>query len=68
MQPLFSALYGCYQQVEILTDTLRKKDAELLQYRKEGAVLHRSKIEIVYILAYIMNWVNICIILTAFLK
>lgn len=36
-------LWGCYQQVEILTECIRKKDAELNQYRIEQAVLRRSK-------------------------
>ena len=45
IQPLLMGLLGCYQQVEILTECIRKKDAELNQYRIEQGVLSRSKLK-----------------------
>lgn len=41
---MLKALVACKEQMEILTDTIRKKDAEILQYRKDGAILGRSKL------------------------
>lgn len=43
VKPLFTALTGFQEQLDILTETLKKKDAEILQYRIEGAILGRSK-------------------------
>ncbi|XP_065364318.1 uncharacterized protein LOC135957498 [Calliphora vicina] len=42
VQPLLMALLGCHQQVEILTENLRKKDIELQQYRIEKGLLNRK--------------------------
>uniref|UniRef100_A0A1I8MFJ6 Non-homologous end-joining factor 1 n=1 Tax=Musca domestica TaxID=7370 RepID=A0A1I8MFJ6_MUSDO len=41
VMPMLKALLACKEQMEILTDTIRKKDAEILQYRKDGAILGR---------------------------
>lgn len=35
---------GCHEQIEILKESIRRKDLELTQYRLEGAVLSRSKL------------------------
>ncbi|XP_037826596.1 uncharacterized protein LOC119614549 [Lucilia sericata] len=42
VQPLLMAMLGCHQQVEILTESLRKKELELQQYRLEKGPLNRS--------------------------
>ncbi|KAM7348828.1 uncharacterized protein ACRADG_008014 [Cochliomyia hominivorax] len=43
-QPLLKALMGCQEQIAILSETVRKKDVELKQYRIEGAVLNRKTV------------------------
>ena len=45
IQPLLMGLLGCYQQVEVLTECIQKKDAELNQYRIEQGALSRSKLK-----------------------
>ncbi|XP_046803413.1 uncharacterized protein LOC111678628 isoform X2 [Lucilia cuprina] len=42
VQPLLMSMLGCHQQVEILTETLRKKEVELQQYRLEKGPLNRK--------------------------
>ncbi|XP_075158868.1 uncharacterized protein LOC142232048 isoform X2 [Haematobia irritans] len=42
VNPMFSALLGCKEQIDILKDCLTKKDTEILQYRREGAILGRK--------------------------
>nr|XP_013099942.1 unnamed protein product [Stomoxys calcitrans] len=42
VKPMLTALISCKEQIDILKDTLKKKDAEILQYRREGAILGRK--------------------------
>ncbi|XP_073833234.1 uncharacterized protein isoform X2 [Musca autumnalis] len=42
VKPMLQTLVACKEQIEILTETVRKKDAEIQQYRKDGAILGRK--------------------------